>query len=190
MHEIEIFTLSAQDVTAAHNPLVRAYLTLRASTYQMKGFLTAEEINDDGTETDMDDCRIHHFLAVNSSGLCGCSRLIYKASVKDTPLPAEKFFPECFSEPLHSGAEISRLIIDSASMAQSRQIFTVLSDAEIRCASDLGCLSTCFAIIELSLARLCRLYGIPVRILSAPKFIPEYHAHKLLVQFMVHEREK
>ncbi len=145
-------------------------------------YLTEDQIDTFGRESDLDDKRSVHFAVVENDQIdnntqarvIGSGRVISKTSW-DEPLPVEQYFPEIFNKrPLEPGSvEVSRFI----ARHEDRQTQHIVALALIRAMTHYSVESKVradYCIIEEPLLNLLTSIGIPVEKLAEPKDIPEY----------------
>ncbi len=153
---------------------------LRANTYIEKcGFLPPAARQEDGGESDIDDAKSVHFVAIENEGqsrgnVSGNLRLIIKES-PDQPLPVERLFPDAFPAPAsESSAEASRFISEHP----DDLVHGAISVALIR-AAVMGSINRSrepvYAVIEEPLERRFRKIGLPFDVLAEPRPVEEYN---------------
>lgn len=166
----------------------QGYLLLRGNVYaKQKNYMPVAELNDDGTETDLDDARSVHFAivenALTSVRVVGAMRLIIKSTKDSRPLPIEEHYPEAFSgapAPLLS-TEASRLISQHEDRSVAAGAKWLLFGAGVKYVGRHG-LGPVYGAVEPLLARSLNTQGVPVTALCSPKYVPEFNATKLAIR--------
>jgi N-acyl-L-homoserine lactone synthetase len=161
-----------------------AYTELRGNVYEgQKHWMSPDELNSDGTETDADDGRSVEFVALENGlyapRMIGGKRLIVKSKDSSEPLPIEHHYPEVFQSspaPLNS-AESSRLISRHEDPRVQKMIKWALFKSAV---SYLVAeqISPVYGVVEPSLARGLKVEGMPLTELAPAKFVPEINARK------------
>lgn len=167
------------------------YLRLRGNVYAYeKQFMPVDELNPDGTETDVEDERSVHFAvienALHSPRVVGAMRLIVKSQDLAQPLPVEAHYSEVFKDqaaPIGS-TEVSRLISRHESKRIQNQVKWLLLTAGVAYVNkhELG---PVYGVVTAGLARGLSMEGTPVEALDEPRFIPEYNSTKLPIKIGV-----
>lgn len=160
------------NITASNELLWQEMGRLRARTYLSKGFITEEQINEDGCEFDEYDACSDHFIAVNDNGdVIGTVRVINRGA-EASRLPAEDEFNIILPDQTQ---EVSRLIHDERLSAQDG---VMVSLAMIRAimGDTRGKSDTIYAVLEDNLyGELDRKIGIKMRKIGEPKLIEKYN---------------
>lgn len=161
---------------------------LRANTYLASGFVKKTELNDDGTELDVDDERSVHYLvfertAVRSlARVVGNMRLVIKDEQSPAPLPVENFFPDYFEEPLPMGsAEVSRLIARHEDPRMQALIKWPMFIAGYKHVEETE-KGPVYGLMTPTLVRQLSLQRVPVSVLADARYIEEINATKQPVE--------
>ena len=156
---------------------------LRAKVYvDEMHFLTAENLDTFGRESDQDDARSAHFAVIEnassqnsgSARVVGSARLILKGT-NNKSLPIESYFPEVFEgNPLEDGSiEVSRFIARHENRQTQHTIALALIRAMTHYSIDAN-LKSAYCIIETPLLNLLTSIGVPIEMLGGSKEIDEY----------------
>lgn len=158
---------------------------LRASTYLESGFITIDDLGDDGTELDKNDLRSVHFAilertAVSSlARVVGNMRLVIKSDESPTPLPLEEYRMDYFKDkPMPvGGVEVSRLIAmhEDANIQNSLKWPLFVAGYKYVEDNELG--PVC-GLMTPALTRLLRMQKIPVSAMTDAKYIDEINTSK------------
>lgn len=171
-----------------HDDMFNAYLKLRANVYvDQTGSLSPDARNFDGTETDEDDERSHHFAVVQNlvgrTALVACIRLIHKSEKYVEPLPIEKFYPEHFSaEPAAlDSLEVSRFIVRSPESSAQTSIRGKLLTAALShiLVHDLG---PTYAVVEQKTNVNLNRTGIATKAFTEATYNETYNEHDMGVE--------
>lgn len=159
---------------------------LRANTYLESGFISADDLDEDGTELDVNDySRSVHFVMLERTAtaslarVIGNMRLIIKSQENSTPLPLENYREDIFNEnpvPI-GGVEVSRLIVaheDARIQNALKWPLFVAGQKYI----DNQQLNPVYGLMTPALTRLLRLQHIPVSAVAEAKYIEEINATK------------
>lgn len=159
---------------------------LRANTYLDKGFVSADDLDSNGTELDENDfSRSVHFAmlertAVNSMArVIGNMRLIIKSQDNSTPLPLEGYCSDHFQDnpiPI-GGVEVSRLIVrhEDAYVQNTLKWPLFVAGQKYVDSNDLG---PVYGLMSPALTRLLRYQRIPVSAAADARYIEEINATK------------
>lgn len=161
------------------NPIVKAYLQLRANVYvDQTNILGSEAKNHDGIEIDEDDERSAHFIVCEKKlggiAVFAAMRMI-KKSEEDDLLPVEEDFDGGLFEPVEKGSlEISRFIVrnserSAAIHAKSKLIMAGLAYALANNTKPLNI----YAEVELPFRRSLRAFGVATDLVSNPQLFEE-----------------
>lgn len=166
----------------------RGYSLLRGNVYaRQKNYMPLDNLNPDGTETDIDDARSIHFAvvenAITDTRVVGAMRLIVKSGVQSTPLPIEEHYPEAFADgpaPLLS-TEVSRLICrhENPKIQNKLKWLPFAAGVTYIVENQLG---PVFGAVEQNLEQSLQLAGVPVSTIGTPKYVPEFNATKLPIR--------
>jgi N-acyl-L-homoserine lactone synthetase len=164
------------------------YQLLRGNVYaRQKAYMSEEELNSDGTETDVDDSRSVHFAvienAMNNPRVVAAMRLIVKSPQDARPLPIEEHYPEAFVEGeagMYS-TEVSRLIARHENPKVQGKLKWPLFAAGVSYIVDHQ-LGPVFGAVEESLEQGLQTAGVPVSSIGEPKFVEEFNATKLPIR--------
>ena len=159
---------------------------LRANTYLEHGFVSREQLDDNGTELDRDDQRSAHFVVlerVESSGsmvrVVGNMRLVQKSPEDSSALPVESYFPELFLDnplPINS-VEVSRLIARHENPRTQRLLLWPLFVAGYRFV-ERNQFGPVHGLLSVALTRHLRSRRVPITPMASAKHIPEINATK------------
>lgn len=171
------------------------YLRLRADVYiDQTGFLDPSMRRQDGTESDHNDSRSAHIVALENklgrAAVIGCMRLPYKTLEDMSPLPIEEFFPEKFSVPLEQGTvEVSRLIANSDNFKIRNLIKRklILHGLAYIVQNDLGPI---YAVVEEPLRKDLEEMGVPIDTVAGPKYVDKYHSTNIGIEVDKDEFER
>ncbi|WP_026394261.1 hypothetical protein [Acetobacterium malicum] len=183
----------ALGVVATNNDIVKGYenefygaAQLRANTYLDSGYISSDDLDDNGTELDQNDySRSVHFIMLERTAIdsmarvVGNMRLIIKSQENTSPLPLENYYPDVFAEnPITiGGVEVSRLISrheDSHIQNSIKWPLFVAGQKYI----DYNQLGSVYGLLSPALTRLLRSQRIPVSAIASERFIKEINATK------------
>jgi hypothetical protein len=170
------------------------YGLLRGNVYAYEQqYMPVADLNEDGTESDMDDLRSIHFAvienAIRSPRVVGTMRLIIKSREDNWPLPIEDHYPEAFADgdvPILS-TEVSRWICRHEDRKIQSNLRWPLFTAGVNAINDNN-LGPVFGAVKENLARGLNISGVPVtNLIPKAKFIPEFNAEKLPIRVEINE---
>ncbi|AKM80325.1 TPA: hypothetical protein DDX46_03245 [Candidatus Saccharibacteria bacterium] len=182
------------DPSLDQDALFQSYLRLRANVYiDQRQILDEDARRVDGTETDIDDERSVHIVALENQlarvAVVGCMRLIEKNTHdKETKLPIEEFFKDEFDEnPAPSQAvEVSRLIVRHDDRFHANNLRTRLFARGVShvIANDLG---PAYGVVETKLQEQLERNGVPFSVVADPRYIPKYKTDNLGIMIDTNE---
>jgi N-acyl-L-homoserine lactone synthetase len=166
----------------------QGYTLLRGNVYaRQRNYMPVSELNDDGTETDVDDSRSVHFAvienALESPRVVGAMRLIIKSHEDDAPLPIEHHYPNAFSQgpAAAMSTEVSRLIGRHERPRIQSHLKWLLFSAGVAYVMEHG-LGPVYGAVETTLQRGLRIAGVPTVALGEAEFVEEFNASKLPIR--------
>lgn len=164
------------------------YTLLRGNVYaRQKNYMPIADLNENGTETDVDDSRSVHFAvienAMNNTRVVGAMRLIVKSKLEDAPLPIEEHYPSAFEDgpaPLLS-TEVSRLICRHENPKIQGKLKWPLFTAGVTYVMEHQ-LGPVFGAVEKEFEKSLGMAGVPVTPLGEAIYVPEFNATKLPIR--------
>ena len=168
---------------------------LRASTYVDLGYVNVDDLDENGTELDLDDERALHLIVAEQVAGAGLARIVANMRLviktDHEPLPVERYFPGAFSNvdlPVGS-VEVSRLISIHEDLSLQSSLKWPLFIAGLKHV-DKNKLGPVFGLLAPALTRSLILQRIPVRSLAEAKYIEEINYIKHPVQIDVDRLRK
>lgn len=163
---------SVRKVTPKDSELWLRMGLLRAESYLKRGYITAEDLDEDGAEYDDFDPQASHFIAVNDEGeVIGNVRVINRGD-GTLSLPAEEEFERQLPELTQ---EISRLI-RSDDLPATEGVLVSLSLMRAALRETIGRSDKIYAVLEDSLHReLGKQIGINLTTVGEPRVIEHYN---------------
>ena len=161
------------DPSPQHRELFQAYLRLRANVYiDQTDMLEESYRQEDGTETDYDDVRSTHIVALENRlshvVVVASMRVIAKTTEHNGPLPLEDFF-DSHDLPVGSN-EISRYINRHDDRRHAAAIRNGLFLTALAHIHNSG-LSPTVAVVEPELEERLAKLGVPIQRIGEPKFV-------------------
>lgn len=179
-HENAPFAVGA---VAIDNKVINGYqqefdgaAKLRASTYVDLGYVDSDDLDENGTELDVDDERSVHFVVVEQLAVEGLVRVVANMRLitksDDEPLPVENFFPDAFTdfELPRGSAEVSRLIARHENAKLQNTLKWPLFIAGLKHVDENG-LGPVFGLLAPALTRSLIIQRVPVEPLAEEKYI-------------------
>jgi N-acyl-L-homoserine lactone synthetase len=213
-HEDRQFALglySSNDIANyMQDPIPGAYLQLRANVYRNKGYLKSDVINIDGTEKDAYDGNSSHFIMLENLGfdrseynqsqekipkllgsvaVFACMRIIEVRSDEDK-LPVESFYPEIFqSKAPQKSIEVSRVIAshEEVQIRKFAQATLFTYGLAYALSNDLG---PVYGVVEEKFAKGLKELGVPIKKISATKFVKAYNTENFALEIDKYEFSK
>lgn len=168
---------------------------LRAQTYVDLGYVSSGDLDEYGTELDVDDERSVHFIVAERVATEGLVRIVGNmrliAKTDGEPLPVEKFFPDVFTDidvPTGS-AEVSRLIARHEDARVQNLLKWPLFIAGLKHVDKNG-LGPVFGLLAPALTRSLVVQRVPIKPLAEEKFIEAINFTKQPVQIDVDRLRK
>lgn len=163
-------------------------LKLRSNVYLDKGFVTPDDLDDNGTELDSDDARAVHFAAFERTTTPSVARVVANMRLVvrgpgEPPLPMEAHYPEVFADRQTAvgSTEVSRLISQHEDASVQNALTWSMFIAGLRHVEEYQ-LGPVYGLIEPRFTRSLAAQGVPVAALSDARFIDAIKARKQPVQ--------
>ncbi len=193
-HEDAHFAVGA---VAVDNKVINGYqeefsgaAKLRANTYVDLGYVDSDDLDENGTELDLDDKRSIHFVVAEQIASEGLVRIVANmrliAKTDSEPLPVERFFPDVFTDidVPEGSAEVSRLITRHENARVQNLLKWPLFIAGLKHVDQNG-LGPVFGLLAPTLTRSLVVQRVPVKPLADAKYIEEINFTKQPVKIEV-----